>query len=138
LAKWVSVVLFREKSPSVELWLLPVMYSDHVTRVVLNGVQSRWFAVLNGANYRLGFSAEYYSVSMLTISWRQWVVLLKICLLEWRCACFCWRWCIIRADSICNVKNMHSVIWHLKQPSLSLLVCESRTTATALGFDRDV
>jgi len=40
--------LIDRKLPAVILRLLISMYINHVTRVVWNGVQSRWFGVLNG------------------------------------------------------------------------------------------
>jgi len=40
--------LVNRKLPSVVLRLLVFMYTNHNTRVVWNGVQSRWFRVMNG------------------------------------------------------------------------------------------
>jgi len=40
--------LIRRKLPSVVLRLLIALYTNHVTRIAWNGVQSRWFVVMNG------------------------------------------------------------------------------------------
>jgi len=40
--------LIDRKLPSVVVRLLMSMYTSHVTRIVWNGVQSRWFGVMNG------------------------------------------------------------------------------------------
>jgi len=40
--------LIDRKLPSIVLRLLILMYMNHVTRIVWNSVQSRWFVVMNG------------------------------------------------------------------------------------------
>ena len=40
--------LIDRKLPAVILRLLISMYTNHVTRIVWNGVQSRWFGLMNG------------------------------------------------------------------------------------------
>jgi len=42
--------LIRRKLPFVVLRLLIALYTNRVTRVVWNGVWSRWFSVMNGVN----------------------------------------------------------------------------------------
>jgi len=129
------------------LRLLLVMYTDHVTRIVWNGIQSRWFGVLNGVKQGGVMSPILFCVYFDD---------LLNALVEAKVGCFIGNMFVgvlAYADDVVILAPTASAMRRLLKlceeyaQTYSVLfngakskcvVCESRSKVKALGFNRDV
>ena len=139
--------LLQRKLPFVVLRLLLVMYTDHVTRIVWNGIQSRWFGVLNGVKQGGVMSPILFCVYFDD---------LLNALVEAKVGCFIGNifvGVLAYADDVVILAPTASAMRRLLKlceeyaQTYSVLfngakskcvVCESRSKVKVLGFNRDV